>query len=411
MKPILLLCSLPTASLFAQGPLAPPGPPAPTQKSLQEIWDKIGGLESAVAAQQQQITLLQQQNSLLLESAGVPVPWRLVTVAPRGEVGVQALAFSPDGKPAIAYYEPTGGDLKYAAFNGTSWQITPVDSTDNVGKSASLAFSPSGAPAIAYYDVTHADLKYATRSGGTWAAVTVDSTGNVGSTCSLAFSPSGQATIAYHDHSDDDIKHATFNGTTWQIVQVTTVTADDSCPSLAYSPSGQAGIAYQDGDNESIQLALREGSTWEIEPVDSRPVDGDQEYANPSLAFGPTGQAAVAYDHYSATGVLRVAIEDDGWIIDDAVIAGDWGFRPSVAYSPLGVASVSYAYDPFGDTMALGFGQKHGEDWDSVDVGPVENSATSSSLRFSPGGIPGIAYQHAPTGELRFAFRSAFNAP
>ena len=410
MKPLWLFVSLP-ASLFAQGPLAPPGPPAPTQKSLQEIWDKIGGLESTLAAQQQQITLLQQQNSILLESAGVPVPWRLMTVALHGEAGLQALAYSREGKPAIAYYDPTGGDLKYAAYDGTSWQVTPVDVTDNVGKSASLAFSPAGAPAIAYYDVTHADLKYATRSGGTWSAVTVDSAGTVGSTCSLAFSPAGQPAIAYYDDSDGDIKHASFNGSTWQIVQVTTVTSDECEPSLAYSPSGQAGIAYQDGDLESIKLARLEGGTWEVETVDSRPVDGDQEYANPSLAFSPTGQAAVAYDHYSGTGILRVAIEDEGWIIDDAELAADWGFKPSLAFSPLGIPSVSYSYDPFGDTGPLGFGQKHGEDWDNVDVGPLGNSAAASSLRFSPGGIAGIAYQHAPTGELRFAFRSAFTAP
>ena len=38
----------------AQGDLIPPGPPAPTMKSLQEIWDKVGGLETQVSGLQTQ---------------------------------------------------------------------------------------------------------------------------------------------------------------------------------------------------------------------------------------------------------------------------------------------------------------------------------------------------------------------
>jgi len=410
MKPIVILCLLAPSPLLAQGPLIPPGAPGPTQKSLQEIWDKLADLQGTVIAQQQQITLLQQQNSVLLEDAGVALPWRITTIASSGAVGPRGLAFSPAGLPAIAYYDPGSDDLKYAAFNGTTWQITPVDETGDVGKSASLAFSPAGVPSIAYYDATNANLKYATLTAGTWIPGTVDSAGNVGSTCSLAFSSSGQAAIAYHDDTDGDIKYATFNGTSWQIEQVTAVTSDDSEPALAFSVSGKAGVAYQDGDLSSIKLALLEQSGWFVQPVDSRPLGGDQEYANPSLAFGPTGRAAIAYDHYDASGYLRVAIDDGSWAIDDANQAGDWGFRPSLAFSPLGRPSVSYAYDPFGDTGPLGFGQKTGEDWTRQEVGPPDNSAESSSLAFGPGGQAAIAYQHALSGNLKFAYRAPFTA-
>lgn len=409
MKPIVafLTTSLP---LFAQGPLAPPGPPGPTQKSLQEIWDKIGDLQGTVSAQQQQIALLQQQNSVLLENAGVMLSWKITTVTANAEVGPRALAFSPAGFPAIACYDPVTDDLKYASFNGSSWQVTPVDQAGDVGKSASLAFSPSGNPSIAYYDATNADLKYATLSGGTWTAVTADGTGNVGSSCSLAFNSSGQAAIAYHDDTDGDLKYAVFNGVTWQIQQVTTVTADESRPSLAFSNSGKAGIAFQDGDQSSIKLALLETSGWFVQMVESRPVDGDQEYANPSLAFGPAGNAAIAYDHYDSTGILRVAIDDGGWTLDDAAQAGDWGFRPSIAFSPLGRPSVSYAYDPFGDPGPLGFAQKIGDDWAPSDVGPADNVAESSSLAFGPGGQAAIAYRALDSGALKFAVRGPFGS-
>ena len=104
------------------GSLAPPGAPEPTMKSLQEIWDKIGDLETTVGTQQTQITTLQTQNAALLQqsalmllNAGVALLWSIATVDSEGSVGGYAsLAFGPDGQPAIAYYDETNCDLKFA---------------------------------------------------------------------------------------------------------------------------------------------------------------------------------------------------------------------------------------------------------------------------------------------------------
>ena len=70
---------------------------------------------------------------------------------------------SAQGRPAIAYYDATGQDLKYArALNvtGTSWG-TPrtVVSTGDVGRNAGLVLT-DGVPGIAYRDVTAGDLKF-----------------------------------------------------------------------------------------------------------------------------------------------------------------------------------------------------------------------------------------------------------
>ncbi|MFP6872224.1 MAG: hypothetical protein VCA55_01840 [Verrucomicrobiales bacterium] len=67
-----------SAGVHAQGDLAPPtGAPAPTMKSLQEIWERIGQLESKVLS-------LQEENAynleLLLSALGGSLPWQLTTV-------------------------------------------------------------------------------------------------------------------------------------------------------------------------------------------------------------------------------------------------------------------------------------------------------------------------------------------
>lgn len=71
---ILTLALLP-GLVLAQGSFTPPGAPAPTMKSLQEIWDRIGGLETVITDQQAQVAALQQRltdaglNGVLQETA------------------------------------------------------------------------------------------------------------------------------------------------------------------------------------------------------------------------------------------------------------------------------------------------------------------------------------------------------
>jgi hypothetical protein len=72
-----------------------------------------------------------------------------------------SLAFTPEGHPAISYYDSTKGDLKYAEYDGGAWQLSAVDTNGDVGMCTSLAFTSAGRPAISYSDSTAYDLKYA----------------------------------------------------------------------------------------------------------------------------------------------------------------------------------------------------------------------------------------------------------
>ena len=152
---------------FAQGPLAPPGTPAPAMKSFQEIWNELQATKTNVSALQGQVTALQalQQKgsaTALHYATGGSLPWTVSTVDSAGSVGVDSsLALGPDGQPAISYYDSSNGYLKFARFNGSTWTLTTVDSAGSVGQFTSLAFGPDGQPAISYRDATNLDLKFA----------------------------------------------------------------------------------------------------------------------------------------------------------------------------------------------------------------------------------------------------------
>ena len=58
-------------------------------------------------------------------------------------------AIDPDtGYPAIAYFNTDVDDLRYAEWDGTTWNLTTIDSDGVVGQNPSLVFDPAdGNPA------------------------------------------------------------------------------------------------------------------------------------------------------------------------------------------------------------------------------------------------------------------------
>lgn len=125
-----------------------------------------------------------------------------------------------DGKIYIAYYDRSPinsttyrGNLKLATIEQDVVNVEILDGEDtnnndtgDVGRFASLAFAPDGRMGIAYYDATLNQLKYLERMGGDPATIEVVYTGITpgvkefaGPDCSLAFDSSNLAHIAFQD--------------------------------------------------------------------------------------------------------------------------------------------------------------------------------------------------------------------
>jgi S-layer homology domain len=230
-----------------------------------------------------------------------------------------AVALLADNRPAIAYFDTTNGELRYAERSASgTWSDLLIDADGDgtsiaVGSEVDLAILDDGRPAVAYWDGVNKELRYAERSaGGVWSDVLIDDDGdgtstNVGRQLSLLVLPSGRPAVAYYDVSNSELRYAERSaGGVWSDVLVD---ADGDGASTNVGKyidmilyNGEPVIAYADS-NDQQRLAVPSGSGWTDTLIRGVSLLTDGESANgadgqPSLAVGPDGK-------------LHIAIQDD----------------------------------------------------------------------------------------------------
>jgi hypothetical protein len=192
--------------------------------------------------------------------------WQIETVDSVGFVGwYTSLALDSSGRPHISYYRMSANNLEYARWTGSSWQIETVDWSGDVGRYTSLALDSSGYPYIsyyAYYDGWNVgDLKYARWNGSTWQIETVEAHG-VGPWNSLALDSSDNPHISYYDDSNDDLKYAWFGDTSGVEGAVVSADACDDGVLVGWEITGDVPVSLRvlrsagEGEPEVVSGAL-----------------------------------------------------------------------------------------------------------------------------------------------------------
>ena len=242
------------------------------------------------------------------------------------------------GRPGVAYYDANNADLKYAHFNGSSWDVMTVDSTYTTGYYPSLRFDNSDRPVISYYYKTGSDLKMAYLSGAAWMLSTIDSSGDVGRYSSLAVNLlTGRWSMAYEDTGHGYFKYADQTRSGWITTVDSTTKTGGGYVSLVFSPKPKRPeFSYYDAYNANLKLAIFNGSSWSNQVVASKGTVG--LYSN--LLIDADGNEDILYYNKGADGAFRATFNAGVWGLNQ--LTSDGGRWISRAVNGAGKQTMEY---------------------------------------------------------------------
>ena len=397
----LLLVSFTASALAQGGALTPPGAPAPTMRSLQEIWDKVSTLEALAQSQQTQITQLQSlnttltqqnvmvqtQNNQMLQNAGLPLQWNtaLLDETPSGVGSASSLAFLPDGTPVVACVTQNGLNLILETLNGAAWQSEVI--TTGTGLALpSLVFDPAGQPVVAFSDSVNG-VRVARKTGGTWSFTSVDASGVA---AKAAYDPAGRLRIGYVvPGAPSVVKLATLTGVIWSFETVASDVGITLATSLAITPAGHPAMAYLDQVNGDMKYTVFNGTSWSTTTVDA-----DSTALSVRLRFSPTtGHAALVYDATDLQGIRYASSDGSTWTVSLVGMSGG----PDFVFNPLGRPVIASG----GSTLRVA--TFNGTAFEIKVVDGTTSTGTVLSAALGADHLPAISYYDSAGQRLRFA--------
>lgn len=291
-----------------------------------------------------------------------------------------SMAITPEGAPAIAYYDRTKDALGYAvgtvAKDGSAeWTREEVDSypDDNglnpgdSGRYAAMKVASNGQVWIAYQDTTNGTLKYAHKGDGVWdvgvAEVGSGPKSDAGYWASLALDSSGNPVVAHYDAYAGTLRVAHWNGSGF--------TGEVAATGEAFTPADTGAGADPIAASVGEYARLFIGS------------DGTEYIAHYDRAH-----TALLLTSGHAGAYTTVTVDDDGDV-------GQW---PSIAMDG---STLWIAYqDVKNQDLKVAHGS--GESW-SAEVVDAGDHVGSDSEIYVDGGSPGIVYFDGFNNDMKLA--------
>ncbi|MEW6407977.1 MAG: chitobiase/beta-hexosaminidase C-terminal domain-containing protein [Patescibacteria group bacterium] len=287
-----------------------------------------------------------------------------------------------------------------------NWEITSIDSSNDVGEYSSIAIDTNGKVHISYIDETNRDLKYATNISGLWIYSTLDSASDVlGS--SLALDSNNKVHIVYYDWTDGDLKYATnvssgsgcaISG--WSCTTIDSVDDLGLFSAITIDSNNNVHISYYDWNNGRLKYATNissDGSCvsgWSCLAIDNTGTTAWWSSGwRSSIASDSNNKIHISYydrtgeDLHYATNTNSGGCIADGWycrVIDSPGNVGGWS---SIALDSNEKVHISYCDDT---NYALRYATNSAGSWITSTLD--SSGGAWSSLAIDPNNKVHIAY-------------------
>ena len=340
--------------------------------------------------------------------------WQMETLVTQDNfMGGISLVLDANQRPQFSYYHNTGSvvELRYVRWDGAAWQseiatTTPVAS--NWGQHSALVSDASGELHVVYYLEELTLLGYAHKSGAAWQAETIDQGGVTGVFASLALDSANRPHIAYYEERREDVLYAAWDGAQWQIETVDTAgsSADDGSVSLALDSADRPHISYRAAPGLVTELGLKyatwDGAAWQTQYVDQEGRAG----RGSSIAVDDAGRPHISYYDYEYVGTgedsLRYARWDGAqWQVQtvDFVYQKYLQSSTSLALDGMGYPHIAYLE---GDREDLRYARWNGTAWLTETVDSTDDVGLYPSLALDSSDRPYISYYDRMQDALKY---------
>ncbi|MCA9392326.1 S8 family serine peptidase [candidate division WWE3 bacterium] len=203
--------------------------------------------------------------------------WDVTEVTSADDQGqYTSIMIASDDTPRIAFVDKTNATVRYASYDG-GWTLEDIDDIGAFDESlfkqhVSLKLAADDTPMVAYYDIGSGDLMYATKPSSTWDITTVDSSGDVGAYLDMDLDSNDYPRVVYSNVDFWDVKLATYDGSTWSTENVLTTGDVGKFDNHLAIKSDDSVVITTADETKKLHSLTYNGSSWDDE------VFGTSEY-------------------------------------------------------------------------------------------------------------------------------------